>query len=1788
MVEHDCRSGWFKTKKTMLQKKRVASQNWMQIDSALTLSSFESKWFRKALVLLAELCRGKNNISQASVSEILPASLLLQILEHGKPHDKTIVCNLLLNVYVRHDLVFAPIASTCSNTGVCSIDTLKLHTRFEYGKVFGHITGMYQSSNEPSGKILRRQLWAYIRRDLTNLSLMDSNADESGYYVVLLKMVRQLLCLGFFNDSMSFASSDAEAPDSTSLSIVHENVSNAFQTISSLFGVSAGLFDSSYIEKLMIQKILQLMHAHRTEKHRVYQGVVDSMSRDVELSRLSLEEFDILFHRVETLASGGMALGVRFMSYISDYFATSFSNTGHMEMIIEILSVLEVTGDMTKLLQTAQIIGLLDMPEKFFPKQVMSAVIGMSSHKHVPPSIIMPSKLERKICAIQTSITRINDKYTDALFAATLYRDSDIKRRAYKLLCGRLTNQLDVRSMLKRTPVVVSGEEEIATRMITYFQTVLSKYEAEIMAHELIGDSVAIVKSIKYCFESLLFLAKNPFIENTRPVGFTEDPFTHFISTQLAFHPDGLGSNDSIDASVGVEMQHNDYSDRFRWSRSCRNNLDTTADFCFYSDTPSRQLTEHVFGRLVDSYLDKMCALTMNDHTSTVRPWKALKPNTRLLIDLVLSFCAVVVTPSTAKKLLRLAPVVLEYAWDCDGAINIITTLCKYSDFILTYDKRQMFLTTVFENVCNASDFSDERTAAMVVGSAQIVSAIMSSTGESAAKKSCVNFIRDIVLTSTTLIPYIQLAVLNPSECEVALHIEMLKIVYFFIASLVDGSGGESESDGDNSDDGIEHDTKIDEALQRDYSSIAGSVTIDFCNNVLSSPSIPLQIKRYVFIISSRIHPTRTVPIFHYMSTDLKGIVRLLSNRPEYQGVNKLLPILSDLEEYFLACCEVLLSAAYGVELFSEGEVDVFLNDAIQSGSVKLLKPKKNIATSEIGGVPSSLYFQCVLDIYAIIRMPIMKDVVDLIVAHDFHFEIFAKTIGLAYWIFNSMHYEWLNSTYENRTIKDQLRSCFTVVCELRQNQEKADSISLFLTEDGIDLFKRSACAVLSPPSVPSESVLSDLSLFFSAKIDFMPVLGMQEIRESSLYLTFKRHLHSTTEFLEHGGDQLLQRTSGEVVETFTLRKMSDFDKWLFGGGRFIKHVSSFLAIEAKPDDVAFTFLHIMCDLLHNNVDDIRALKKPLKTRMSMVATEVARLQRLQNAFKSYGLCHLVLALVGRCLNVNQTDELVLHLMPLALKLGDSLMAAGNFDVKEELMDTYKSSIAMHDSHMKYFIVVLRNVLRGTVSVLDEYIIDMSLDPATPFPTAQLKILVQIYRFCSNLCSGHFFKGKHFLRAQHKAGEPIDLVLDIAKSMNSLLQVFCSQIRYITCEQFYDRLAPYVWRSNPEVKRKFIAWHDSSARYELQCEMMIALVDGFQALTEITQGPCVENQQSALQAIMLCPAILEYVGAMQLRASSTIVGGRRFGDRIIVWDGGNPQTFYRRYKSEMKNLGLFDEDLDSDVIRNTLKAWAVAKSKKSVTMNLLGVDLQLFHSIGRSLEQSCLRFLLALLEASTDFVMTSLCDKLDNEILLQNMENLYKLSFESRGTLKEYRTAATVSYLTLISTIASVFRADDNGKLDDLLDDWKNEKTKEGFNTEKLVGSVELTASDGKIQRVYFPIPKFVRVFWPYPAVQKAKDIVVWNVNRESAEDKLADFYDKMQEMLHVMRRQERLRNVLTPPLHALVGGTNLLANKFSVIAAFKMRMMLFVLTVLFCMLFSYIQFRETYPFIKKQQPFFE
>lgn len=81
------------------------------------------------------------------------------------------------------------------------------------------------------------------------------------------------------------------------------------------------------------------------------------------------------------------------------------------------------------------------------------------------------------------------------------------------------------------------------------------------------------------------------------------------------------------------------------------------------------------------------------------------------------------------------------------------------------------------------------------------------------------------------------------------------------------------------------------------------------------------------------------------------------------------------------------------------------------------------------------------------------------------------------------------------------------------------------------------------------------------------------------------------------------------------------------------------------------------------------------------------------------------------------------------------------------------------------------------------------------------------------------------------------------------------------------------------------------------------------------------------------------------------------------------------------------------------------------------------------------------------------------------------------------------------------------------------------------------------------------------------KDKIVWEVSRNSPEEKLADFLKQMSQLSLVMRRQEKLKLFLTPFLHALFGGKTLPYSHYFP----RLRTVTLILTLVFNVYFAYM-----------------
>jgi hypothetical protein len=1022
--------------------------------------------------------------------------------------------------------------------------------------------------------------------------------------------------------------------------------------------------------------------------------------------------------------------------------------------------------------------------------------------------------------------------------------------------------------------------------------------------------------------------------------------------------------------------------------------------------------------------------------------------------------------------------------------------------------------------------------------------------------RKCYDIISQLIIGNGAMRKYIILDFIQPTKQEILFHYYVLKIITAAFKY-------------------------IDKTKYEDFRSV---ITPTFCNDMLSS-TVPLHFKNMIFPFACELYNMELIDICKYTIIDLKAIL--------YQMNNSNIGYASITHEIFYYLDNVvnwLFKATKMCQHVPPEEPEPTMIDSISAN----VFPYKAIPLSEpidyIEDIHIKSYFEILRYIYGILRLTKCENIIKLYVEDKNKYEQILSLYGRACSLYSKVNWNIKELDEDTKLLGSQLHELRRALKVYRQNYEMELSKTFFLNTDGIPMYIDKISQYLLPIENTDFEIYTDNAIF-ERNMDYVPQMPEKILKNTSLMKFLSTTIQSTIEFLESGGSQFLATTQGNIKETFYLKQISDFTKWLYGGGRYLKELMEYLSEFGTPGQISKTFLDVLCLLLENEIDEIRQLKIPLEQRINMVQVEVTRIQRIQDAIGEFGVGNLVLNMVGRSCNNSLDDPLVLECVPQALKLGCMLLASGNDSVQEYFMINYKDSqlTSSPTNRKKFFVEAIRSIVRKIVDRISMYIKERDTTKMK-FPLAYLKVLNKIFDFCGALCSGHNAQARNFLRDQDKSEVQYDIVLDIANSVNALLTLLTEEMHYITYSAFYEFLGPYTWKSNSDAKRKLVAWHDDRTDYVLMTELLFTLRSGFHSLTEMTQGPCLENQASGLKAVAQCPQLLEYLGALKLKTTSH-VQGTWFGEREVLWDCGNPGEFYNAYARELRKLGRYSESgSQSDDIKKWCSQWEKTVGpfhKISETFDVLGVSIDLFQQLALSTESSCLRYILALLESTSELVTENICPIIDNAIMLQNMENVYKLSFQRSSFKKEDLTDITVSYLTLISTLASAQRENPLSILDDLLLEWKEQNAKQGFKTESLVASIEISTPDGSVQRVYFSIPKFVRIYWKYPEVQKAKELMLYAVSRESAEDKLSDFFTMSQSLVQVMKRQEKLRIFLTPVLHSFFGGYNKMLAQITP-SFIKIRPMLFYLTMAFSILYAYLSYRSAHPWIIKSELYFE
>jgi hypothetical protein len=326
----------------------------------------------------------------------------------------------------------------------------------------------------------------------------------------------------------------------------------------------------------------------------------------------------------------------------------------------------------------------------------------------------------------------------------------------------------------------------------------------------------------------------------------------------------------------------------------------------------------------------------------------------------------------------------------------------------------------------------------------------------------------------------------------------------------------------------------------------------------------------------------------------------------------------------------------------------------------------------------------------------------------------------------------------------------------------------------------------------------------------------------------------------------------------------------------------------------------------------------------------------------------------------------------------------------------------------------------------------------------RLKLVLFLFRLLQLFCEGHFAGLQNYVRSQH----------DNLHSANVIIETMA----------FMEELSVFVTPSNYRV-----------------------LSQGFELLTEVSQGPCRLNQE-ALISYGVCRVIRHIVDYLQRQSGDD----RRELAALLqkVSSGGGNSN--KNGSSVQKTGG---QGLENDVM-NRLSEEEAAQLRLSISNTLLAV-------LEGCREAETYRRVLRQIPLTSVAIEVQYAFNPATMHLLQHNEE----QFES-----DDRMEAMFNWLIYLKSVEPY------AELEGVLEGVKT-LLRSSEAVSRYLGSIEIKRADG-LERVYFRIPLICRSL-----TQERKDELLWSVDRTSRATKLADFLHKSDEIIFAVEWNHAFHN---------------------------------------------------------------
>ncbi len=1789
------KSNPIKKMRTSKLKEKLGPQHraWIPFTEALTKSPMRD-WFRGSMKLLTAVCEGSNSLAQRVVSVLLPAECILNCIfsEHLTYNDKYMFCDLLTNIYIDNIFVFPTRCIPVRREGLyCAYGEDIFNPSVSLGKIFNPLSRVCLDDEcFIEGSQLRNQLFEFIKKEATEFIFYSTSNDIMNYNRALLKLFRKLLYQGFFGElDFYFLDFSSEMLQSRTYFFSSSETEEYLQRPTNL----------KEFELLVMKKLIEVKEIHRNQDlnadpNESVNNLIEG-NEGLNAARKAREE-----KRTSKKAKNRK----KFVTIFDDLatFDRIFSDVGYTSLVHSAISAL---GEFMEIRQMYRVQKLWDHIRQFAGKFSLVAYGNdLSDFEKV-----LDDKALYYVFDDLVNEHYDDETFVKAIFSGILHSDRNLIQECLQLLDRRLSLYRGIYDLMDCCNFVEHPSHAIINRCISNYMIHLYDLIVEVMESET-QRRIHTMQIIDFFIENILSLllksdlekfsnsltsakssqendedgtvavkgkeneAKTRFIKDRNkiiiyylisgeihcPVG--EDDFFLLDLKSLSSNPDELQAllNQFSDDLINTTKEN------LKWL------VDAKATIAVFTDKivrlfPSLLLLSFTKG------LDEEEAANFRVQDIT---WEELSSSKKIIVDKIFSFLSILWKEQTEIPLRwfpSLTDLLLAVYPECNGAVSFLHTIIQHStEEILYLD---------FKTIDNLiKDLSMYPEALSLPIKFRLMLSLIGSKNRGLVEKGgimIIDHLSEYFMSKFRVLETSYHESNNDASQQASynsLAVQILQPIYTFITSPV------------------YEDEEIPESFVSGFQLFC---TPHFCEMLFTSKHLHLKAKQYLLIISLKLFSIDDFPLEDLLVKQLRSL-RLFFHLLKEDSKSRNLTGVKQF--YFEAVFPYLKHRVLETNILSERVIYSFLfsefenqksklyntvlADEIMNKLVKLFEPvstnskvgeMKLLSVEEKGTsyLPCEIitclmivlntlaYHDCTLfrqctteEKQSLIWVSgavllFLQSRPDFIFDRELNqvidFKLYEKVKDRLKELFEgflldfiSIHTELHLHDYYNKLLLSHFRAI------IKDQFENTNNVKPTINLSSVRKQRNQAFSRI-PRKVKSLKQGLNISVAYNEKF----------LKKTALFDFLKTSVHDAMDFINLGGMALFATDSmQQLVSSKSFAKKfsnySIFDLWLKGNGKYLSNVVFYLGNITNPRQYDYNFIHIISSLLSHDIEEIQ--ENPIYStnyRSSLIHAEQERLYEIQNALAALGCLEMTVKVFGRCYTSNNLDYQWKY-TPLMLKVASELIAWQNKTMQAATIDLIEKAIMLQKPPERYCLVGLQKLIRkAATEIVGGAALNVGADQADQHITKILRVLAHFCSFAGALCSGDNTRSQRFFVGLTKSTDNsrlfVDLTQDVCIFVNAVLIRLVDMITYIKNENFVNRLAPFVYESKDNSKRRFLAWHDSKNNLSIMIQFVFALSIAFDNCISLC---CTESVHAILKALPKTPELLEFLGVLQLNATSQVGSSAIPGmKRQVVWKGGHPIDFYRTLIREMKGMEAFHTDPDFVDFAISFKKWsdiiAQAGLIGSTSINsyfhkIFGVNYDLFMECTKRNENSCLRLILSALEVAPRADMADFAGKFTDSILVQNLDSSFKKLVWTFLSNKDRLTSTTVAYVSLIESIGRV-----NKFTDDLLTEW--DSSFQGIVVTKpksIYGSVELVDETGRVRRLYFPIPSFVSQFWTYPEVQKTKEAVVYEVNRSSPEEKIGDFLTQMSRLTVVMKRQERLSLLLTYPIHAIFGGKSI------------------------------------------------